>query len=295
MSEFRPIRGQSCSITDVQQAKAAALLFDKIFVLGSTELKPLDYNAESFRDRTGIPSEVAFIPDFKLIADDNQGAALLVVLNNEKFIRGEGASSGLNSHMNKIYSEHFARTGVSVVPTYSSENMFDEDYAGEESVAFNAVIQNIPLISDDNAWDTILEIRNDSESLAKVRALRVWLRDSLGKKSLPEAQDIIETKLSDYRWAIRKHGLETTIGTLGDVLSFKGLTPGLLSGIVTGAAVSSPVWGAFTTGVLLTSQVSISIAKKLIAAENITQSNSEVAILHELSSRFKNQQEPNGT
>jgi hypothetical protein len=173
--------------------------------------------------------------------------------------------------------------------------MFDEDFDGGESVAFNAVIANIPLISDNNAWDVILEIRNDSESLAKIRALRVWLRDSLGKKSLPEAQDIIETKLSEYRWTIKKHGLETAIGTLGDILSFEGLTPGILTGIVTGAAVSSPIWGAFAAGFLLTSQVSISIAKKLIAAENITRSNSEVAFLHELSSRFQNATQANVT
>ena len=109
MIDFNPNQGQTCTITDSVQAKGAAILFDRVFVLGSTDLNPF-CSPEFFEDQTGMPAEIGFIPDLSSIASENPALGLLVAAGNIKFQHGEGADSSMsemNLMMNNTIINHY--------------------------------------------------------------------------------------------------------------------------------------------------------------------------------------------
>lgn len=58
------------------------------------------------------------------------------------------------------------------------------------------------------SWEQILEFRQDRGASRKYRNIRLWLRDGLHAETITEASELVEKKIEDYEWAIRKHGLK---------------------------------------------------------------------------------------
>jgi len=111
--------------------------------------------------------------------------------------------------------------------------------------------------------------------------------DALKAQSPSHAQEIIEQRISEYEWSIRKHGLSTTVGTLKAVLDSKSLSAVATGGVI-GALVGGPIFSALTAGLLLTSRVAVAVAERHIERESVRRGpGSEVALLYEARQQFK--------
>lgn len=263
-------------VTDLScLAKSAALLFDKIFS-----------HREMAQDR-GIPQEVTFyypevIEAMLGQADWEAAQETLSFLQNppSKLEAWRENAHGVSLRM--IWRGH-AKHGIKVVPLYRSEAAFSAEFSSGEGVAYQAVLNNLPVVAaQELEWQQILDFRQDTDAVRKYRAMRVWMQEILASKSLSEATDIVGTKLEDYKWALRKHGLRSALGTITEVIESKSIATATAAGGVL-ALINHPSLALLVTGSLVVSKVAVSIAERKIESEDLRRGdNSAIAVIHEM-------------
>ncbi|MPN10140.1 hypothetical protein SDC9_157435 [bioreactor metagenome] len=81
------------------------------------------------------------------------------------------------------------------------------------------VINHIPSIIENNlSWDQVLDIRQDKNSIKKLRRLRNWMYGLEGKED-HQIVDVLDLALDDYKYALKKHGVLTSSGAITTILS----------------------------------------------------------------------------
>ncbi len=184
----------------------------------------------------------------------------------------------------------YKKTGYhrgSLIPVYPSQQQFDHDFPTGQAIGRIAAIKNLPVIVEEKAsWEQIQEFRCDKKALKKYRDFRYWLQDGLNARSLQEAEDLIGRKIEAYQWAIKEHGLKTITGFVSVLLHLKTVTP-VAAGAGIGQALGGPLWSAFAGGLILSSEILVYAADRLIQLEDIKRGdNAEIAILYETIRRF---------
>lgn len=97
--------------------------------------------------------------------------------------------------------------------------------------AYEICISNIPTIIEEKLkWKQVLEMRKDKKSIEKIHRFRRWVNVELGDKSKAEVIEIIEKAMDDYKFALKKHGIMTTIGGITTILSSAATLIEALSG-----------------------------------------------------------------
>ncbi|MCX6955392.1 MAG: hypothetical protein NTV51_24850, partial [Verrucomicrobia bacterium] len=175
----------------------------------------------------------------------------------------------------------FSSLNVATYPLLPAKSDIRKAFANGETDTINAILDNIPLVSADLGWKHVLAFREDPEAIRKYRSLKLWLSDGLKAKSHQEAVDFIGAKLDDYQWALKKHGLNTKLGSLTTILDSKHLTVPAIGSAVA-YAVSSPMWALVAGGFLATSNVALSIAKNRLKLDDFKRENAAVATIYEI-------------
>lgn len=262
--------------TSLDRLKIAALLFDRIVL------------AREVADREHVPHEIVFeIPEAR------QEMLELVTAHIPDLIeRLHGATSEREKELvisqwvstataRAVVSAH-SRYGLVVTPLYSSGAAFTEDHPAGLVTAYEAVLNNLPMVTGDCDWSQVLEFRHDVDAARKFRALRTWLRATVGTASIQEATDLIATKIDDYEWAIKKHGLRTATGTLVEVLDSKTLATVALSGSVI-SLFTQPVIASLVAGTLLAAKAAVRLAERKIDSDDLRRGpNAAIATICEI-------------
>ena len=103
---------------------------------------------------------------------------------------------------------------------------------------------------------------------------------------MQEATGILGKKLDDYEWAIRKHGLKTTMAALAHILDPKAVTAVAADAGAAGS-LARPVGAAIAGGLVLSSRVVTWLVDRRIALQDVKQGkDSEVAIIYEARKRL---------
>lgn len=273
-----PMPGEICVTSDFKNSKRNALLFDRIYISTLddswwTKKIPdeLTFGIHKFDEKAYIEAHEQGLLDKKLIHDA---------------IREFGMTS-IRNYRSGFTSNVYNKLGISVIPTYADDDSFAIDFLDGNDVAYQAVINNVPVISEvKTTWEQIIEFRSDKETLRKYRDLRIWLKDGLNTDDVQQATDIIGQKLDNYEWALKKHGMETVSGTIAQVFDLKSTVfTGLIS--ATGTVLGGPVWGAIAAGLSYTSRTCLYFIERMISLKDLKRDqNSEVAILHDIK-KFK--------
>ena len=79
-------------------------------------------------------------------------------------------------------------------------------------------------------WDQVKEIRRDKKSIKDLKRFRTWALQELKEKSHDEITDILDKELDDYKYALKKHGVLTTVGGFTTVLSMVSTIAGAVEG-----------------------------------------------------------------
>ena len=105
--------------------------------------------------------------------------------------------------------------------------MTDEEYnkqfealSNRKTNALEICIKNIPTaIEEKLQWEQVIEIRLDKKSFNSIKRFNQWLNAEFVGKSESEIIDGLERSIDDYRFAMKKHGIITTIGSLSTILT----------------------------------------------------------------------------
>ncbi len=251
--------GQRLAICKIGLYERSALLFDRIITpkFGSAPIEP------------PIPPSIGFyVPELE---QEIGGEYILDTLPH-------GEEAVLN-----LWVSVYNRENIEVIPVYTSEVALSKHFPEGPELAFQAALQHIPVVAEASiTWDRVIDFRKDSEAIRKYRDLRLWLEMGLQAKSLPQALDIISQKIDDYTWAIKKHGLETKIGYIRQLLGWKQTTI-LTAGTAISTLLGGPVWGAIAAGTIISSEITASVAESKIKLEDTKRGkNREIAYLLEL-------------
>lgn len=132
-----------------------------------------------------------------------------------------------------------------------------------ESLQIN--VKNLKMVvTHKSEWKQIEEIRNDKESIGKLRNLRLLFHNNYKGKNPDYIKDDIDKRIEEYEDATRKHGFE-----LKNHIITSFLDPKSLVGVASVAAISSLVGGTAAASVaaiigatIHTSKVFFEIKKK---------------------------------
>jgi len=114
------------------------------------------------------------------------------------------------------------------VPVFDDEDDLLRFLPKGASPVLCAVADNIPAIVEAGAtWEQVVQFRRDVAAIRKYRNLRLWLLDLGQSRDLDEFSDRIAQRLSEYEWSLAKHGFETRMELVTEILSQTGSGSGL--------------------------------------------------------------------
>lgn len=187
----------------------------------------------------------------------------------EKIWNGHGGGIGMYHHALEhldLFARVLSDIQDQVLPLYASAGEFEQTYSSNTARAYEAALVNLEIVDEKRlTWRQVQDFREDEEAVTKYRNLRLWLRD-LNADSLQHAVDQIAQRVENYRWALRKHGLETRLGLLSEIIDHRTtLTAagGLAIGAATGLDLLAPLAaGLVVAGKLVASLVTRRIERK---------------------------------
>jgi|SRR5215213_1230895 len=176
-----------------------------------------------------------------------------------------------------------------VAPTifYHAKDSCKKEFPTGKHQVLTAAISNVAMVDETSlTWKQIIEFRKDIETRKKYRRFVRWIDTELKEKGPEEMEDLIAIRLDDYQWALKKHGVKVSLGTLSCLLDPKFL--GAVSATVAAAAVAGGgVWAALAGASLTIGQTVVSFGTRLIdALDERRKENYEVAYIHELQKRL---------
>ena len=181
----------------------------------------------------------------------------------------------------------YSRVGIMGEWTYSSAGPYFRRFVAGEAIAYEGALNNIPIVSAGNmSWDHVIEFKNDPEAARKYRDLRLWLRSGLNAQSVEHATDIIAQKIEDYRWAIKKHGLQTYSGMITQLFDWKDSRLTLVAAGTAGM-FGGPIWAGLASGLAIAAKIGVLLTEKRISSQEIRRGpEREIAILYDIREKF---------
>ena len=115
--------------------------------------------------------------------------------------------------------------GIDIVPIYIDSCSFEFDFEGQtgfySQTNTNPIViamEFVPTIIEDKLeWDQILDIRKDKRSIMKLHNFRTWVNANLLNSSQEEIEAKYLIALDEYKEALKKHGIMTTVGAFSIV------------------------------------------------------------------------------
>lgn len=279
-----PAKDDVLGVTTPDQWKQAAVLFDKIWVPANIRVPGKGLALQT--QYGDIPPELTFgayeLDDFvtsrfaKVIYQRGKGVFEITGEEDER----QDLYDAFLQPVAKVYSD----LGFRITPLYPSESLFERLFTDGTEVAYQAALQNLPLLDQENVnWEEIVSFREDVQAVRKVRQLRLWLIDAIKSDNIHDATDKIAQRIEQYTDAVHKHGLKTILGASGQLAAGTGLAA--LLGVI-----DKPLPEAISTGLLLTGGTLAWVTTRLIAKDTILRGpNSEIAILHDAQRVFAKQ------
>ena len=252
--------------------KAAALFFDRVWYSPAfNDQPPKDIAVYGATDTEIWPFATLLIGeiDMKSVVKKNDAVW-------QRFARAGRVELAIAQ---AISDEH----GIDSVPMYQTYARLNEEFPRGENSTLLASISNLQIVDDSKLdWKQVAEVRSDKEATTKLRRLRNWIRTEHAHATVPELTDALATRLDDYEWAIKKHGIQTALGAISDLVDPKFLAGAgvTLAGLVAGGATTLAALAG--TGILI-GRATVSVVQKSIDFRDVQRGNkSEIAFVHDL-------------
>lgn len=275
-----PLSGESIAISNTP--KTAALFFDRVW-----ETRAFLEAAPKEISMYGATEEEIWIDSLFVATKDRTDdrlAQLIINANNpipEHIFRRQPLCRFISEALFKHYK--FIAT-----PFYESAESLNKEYhPGNIGVIF-AAIKNIGIVDEEKLeWSQVKEFRKDLNCQRKYRRMIHWLDSELVGKSGNFISDRIANKLEDYEWALKKHGIETVIGSFSRIIDPRFIIA--TSAAVAGLNLTGERFIAAIAGLgLLAGKAAISITKAgLDIIDKRRGKDSEIAYVYDIKKKLK--------
>lgn len=277
-SAIHPNRGESLALS-VMAPKTAALAFDRV------------YRFPGLVDPA--PEEIGFycatLPEMVFCA-----AGILAVTAEQMGLgtplqRASGPQAAENERqtLRILCSDLQAELGTAPTVFYhEAANLRAEFPVGARSI-LQAAISNVALVDEKElTWDQVTEFRRDAGVRAKYRRFVRWVDAELKTHSPQEIEDLIATRLDDYAWALKKHGIKASLGAVSCLLDpkFLGATS---AAVAAGAVAGGGLWATLAGASLTVGRALVSFGTALVDGfDERRKENYEVAYIYEIQKRL---------
>jgi hypothetical protein len=144
------------------------------------------------------------------------------------------------------------------------------------------VLENLKVVDEHRlTWEQVLEFRKDVKAKRTFRRLVHWLDAEMVGKPLPFIEDEIAQRLEGYEWAVKKHGLETLIGSLSAALDSKILLTGA-GALAAGHTIGQDWIGMLTGASIVVGNCAVHFAREVLDIEQTKRSHPEIHFVHEV-------------
>lgn len=144
------------------------------------------------------------------------------------------------------YAESIKRRfNIDVVPIYLKPTQFDLDNHQENCIKTNAIqlcVNDFPMVDESHLeWEQVSDFRIDYYN--EMRRFYLWSLNEFKEKSENEIIENINKELDDFKFALKKHGILTSIGGFTAILSasaslISSIEGGVLNQIGAGLSIS---------------------------------------------------------
>jgi len=184
-------------------------------------------------------------------------------------------------HMDDLFADLFGKQ-------LAHFDICASNYEPSNEYLIDAVARNLPSIIESKAsWPQIHEFRRDRRALQDYRRIRLWLASGIKAQSAIQASDIVAQQIDDYEAALRKHGFETSLGALTQLLEPKALISAA-TGAGLAAFLDGPVTASLVGSGVMVGQVALWLAKRRIERSSLERYNTtnNVMLLHRIREKF---------
>jgi len=172
---------------------------------------------------------------------------------------------------------------VNAIPVYRSENSRDQQYAPGATEVLVAALNSVPLaVEKALSWEQVRELRADKNARRKLRRMLHWLDCEMLGKTPEHIACEIDQRVEAYEWALRKHGINTMIGSLSSMLDVKSLVTAAAA-FVTVASAGKNVLASIAAASILVTKGALTAATRLVEREDAKRGlGAEIAFVHEV-------------
>lgn len=192
-------------------------------------------------------------------------------------VNGIIPNSAIKKYVDRLIETY---AGTSFTPIYESKKDFDNDYIFGDYEIIIATINNLSLV-DENAleWDQVLEFRKDKDCQIHYKKFLNFIKDSKQKNDYELIIYDIEKKYDLYKKSLKKHGINTVLGCISDIINAKTISSTALITLITNYIDSKyiPLSIGISTGMNLV----IEITKKAINYEK-PKADDSIALIYDL-------------
>lgn len=282
-----PERGETAAVATFAY-KTAALFDDRVWS-GMNEDFPTDI---AFRGSTEVEEQSLLVATLVKYLNAQEQSESLLFARHALFsvlaeLSRQERDDQFGEAVNRTLSEQISAVhGIPVVPMYTSVAARNREYVkGDYSVVVATLSEVAVPVEQRLTWEQVLEIRNDKEMSSRLRRLKHWLDGEFAGKSLAYVQDEIANRIEEYDAALKKHGIETILGSLSAVVDSQT--------VIAGSAIAATVtygsdwaWGLTTGGAVLATKAAIHLARALLNLKDIRRTtHPEISFLAEVRKR----------
>lgn len=154
-----------------------------------------------------------------------------------------------NSTIRKYVESIKDRFDVDVTAIYHKPTKFEQDYKiNRRAPDFNSIqfcIDNVPEIDEELLdWDQVFAFRQDTVEVEKLQRFKLWFAADLSQKTEDEIVSTFEKNLDDYKRALNKHGILTSLGGFSTLITassalFQLVEQGVFNQVIAGVSIAA--------------------------------------------------------
>lgn len=278
-----PLEPHEKAIVTLAEPKSAALFADRVWSVGYVGNQHEDINL-TFGWEVAYDVRLRALFDLGVLEAEADGTM-------HEITNAPPASPNFTKWLGSVSQDLAAQyriRGANVSPLYDSAAARDAEYARGDRAVLLAIADGV-MVVDENAltWDQVRQFRQDSEARASYRRFVHWLDREMVGKSATFVADEISSREERYKWALRKHGIDTVVGALERAIAPSTLASASAAAAAIQFVMNQPLWSLLAAGGLALGSGAISLAKVALAHEDIKHANQEISYVQEVKRRFQ--------
>jgi len=273
-SATSPLRPGEFGIVSLIKPKTAALVADRVWLQF-----PGNDSTVDFAFGWDLPLAFRLAALFALIqrSDDPPPSTSAAV---RETLTGPAAEF-LAMTEGMLARDYSVKRRAAVAPLFESAERRDAVYSAGRYPVVVAVVAEVTMVDEDAlSWEQIHEFRNDIEARRSYRRFIHWLDQEMIGRSSQFIVDELQARLGAYEWALRKHGIQTALGTLERTLSVRSLIGAGGAATALSALTAQPLWALLAGAGTMIGHAVVHVGSALLSRHDIVESNSDVAFVH---------------